>query len=495
MKLSEKITKPIIETKYLNVENTDRYRTIIRFFYEEYEKLKYWMYQEEVYEELVQHEYFNHYTMDQCQQDLSALVEWKNLMTMQDTKKVSSIEEFKNKKFRYQLSEYTVEIERMVLRLENLFIEGASLEPSLLERIKENMGKMEEISQDIPEKVYTWWNDINNDFVRLNQNYQDYMRDLNSLKAEEMMKTREFLLFKDKLVEYLRSFVQSLQVNVGVIEQRIKNCAPEVLNVIFQKVLEYEMAIPRMDVEVKEEEIYERIEGRFQSIKEWFVDTAGRGAEADKVFDTTNEVIRKITRYATRISELSNSGENRKEEYRKLALIFDGCKDIKEAHCLSANVFGIEQPLHLKGDFGRETDSINSGVYDEKPAEIMIKPRTRTYREKAERRPIIDRSKEKQEMRQQMLKKIEREKSLMDSYIVNNSLDFKSLPVIEPEVRNTFLIWLSKGLAHKNGHGKTEDGREYTVHWPDDGKMCTIKCTDGVFQMPEFVITFSDDKE
>lgn len=495
MKLSEKITKPIIETKYLNVENTDRYRTIIRFFYEEYEKLKYWMYQEEVYEELVRHEYFNNYTMDQCQQDLSALVEWKNLMTMQDTKKVSSIEEFKNKKFRYQLSEYTVEIERMVLRLENLFIEGASLEPSLLERIKENMGKMEEISQDIPEKVYTWWNDINNDFVRLNQNYQDYMRDLNSLKAEEMMKTREFLLFKDKLVEYLRSFVQSLQVNVGVIEQRIKNCDPEVLNVIFQKVLEYEMAIPRMDVEVKEEEIYERIEGRFQSIREWFVDTAGHGAEADKVFDTTNEVIRKITRYATRISELSNSGENRKEEYRKLALIFDGCKDIKEAHCLSANVFGIEQPLHLKGDFSRETDSINSGVYDEKPEEVMIKPRTRTYREKAERRPIIDRSIEKQEMRQQMLKKIEREKSLMDSYIVNNSLDFKSLPVIEPEVRNTFLIWLSKGLAHKNGHGKTEDGREYTVHWPDDGKMCTIKCTDGVFQMPEFVITFSDDKE
>lgn len=56
------------------------------------------------------------------------LTEWKNLNTIQDTRKVSSIEEFKNKKFRYQMSEYSVEIERLVLRLENLLIEGASLD-------------------------------------------------------------------------------------------------------------------------------------------------------------------------------------------------------------------------------------------------------------------------------------------------------------------------------------------------------------------------------
>ena len=60
---------------------------------------------------------------------------------------------------------------------------------------------------------------MNNDFIRLNQNYQDYIRDLNSVKAEEMMRTKEFLVFKDKLVEYLRNFVKGLQKNVGVIEE------------------------------------------------------------------------------------------------------------------------------------------------------------------------------------------------------------------------------------------------------------------------------------
>ena len=128
--------------------------------------------------------YFRDYTPEQCQQDLNALVSWGNLITMQDTRKVSTIEEFKNKKFRYQLSEATVEIERMVIRVENLFIESSSLEPTPLERIRINLGKIPEMQNKDREKIYTWWNDLNNDFIRLNQNYQDYMRELSSVKAE-----------------------------------------------------------------------------------------------------------------------------------------------------------------------------------------------------------------------------------------------------------------------------------------------------------------------
>ncbi len=84
-----------------------------------------------------------------------------------------------------------MEIERLVLRLENLFIEGASLEPTLLERIRINISRFSQMADEDLNKVYTWWNDLNNDFVRLNQNYQDYIRDLNSVKAEEMMHTKE----------------------------------------------------------------------------------------------------------------------------------------------------------------------------------------------------------------------------------------------------------------------------------------------------------------
>ncbi len=258
MKIHEKLVKPVMEAKYLNVENTGRYRSIIRLFYINYEKLKYWMYQEEVYDELVQDPYFASYTMEQCQQDLAALKEWGNLATIQDTRRVTSIEEFKNKKFRYQLTETAVEIERMVIRLENLFIEGSSLEPTLLERLRIALTKMEDMAEEDTEKIYGWWNDLNNDFIRLNQNYQDYMRELNSVKAEEMMKTKEFLIFKDRLIEYLRSFVKCLQMNVTAIEQSLKKVKPETEKYILEEVTAYEMSIPRIEMERDEQQIYER---------------------------------------------------------------------------------------------------------------------------------------------------------------------------------------------------------------------------------------------
>lgn len=59
MRINETLKKPMLEAKYLNVDNTDRYRPIIRLFYLNYEKLKYWIYQEEVYEELKEDPYFS----------------------------------------------------------------------------------------------------------------------------------------------------------------------------------------------------------------------------------------------------------------------------------------------------------------------------------------------------------------------------------------------------------------------------------------------------
>lgn len=114
-----------------------------------------------------------------------------------------------------------MDMKKRSVKIIHLFIEGSSLEPTLLERLRINLEKLNEMASKDGEKIYGWWNNLNNDFIRLNQNYQDYMRELNSIRAEEMMKTKEFLVFKERLIEYLRSFVKSLQINVTAIEQQL----------------------------------------------------------------------------------------------------------------------------------------------------------------------------------------------------------------------------------------------------------------------------------
>ena len=492
MHVTEKLIRPLTEAKYLNADNVDRYRSIMRIFFENYEKLKYWMYQEEVYAEIIQDPYFSEYRMDQCQQDLAALTEWKNLVAIQDTRKVSSIEEFKNKKFRYQMSEYSVEIERLVLRLENLLIEGASLEPSLLERIRHSIEQFPEMGEKDRDVVYTWWKDLNTDFIRLNQNYQDYIRDLNSVKAEEMMRTKEFLVFKDKLIEYLRNFIKGLQRNVGVIEENLRAIDQDLLNRIFEKVIAYELAIPRVETEVSYEMIEEKTKGRYQSIYSWFVSENGKENEAGKLFDATNEIIRRITRYAAQLSEKNALGANRREEYRKVAEMFMKCDDISEAHKMSAMVFGLERPIHLKGDRPRETESMNKSVYEESALEFVLKPRIRSYHERSRRSAIRENSTEKEATRKQMIEQIRQDKKKIEALENDGRIDFACLPVIDSRVREILLKWLSDALEDGDYSARTDDGRQYVLDMSGAKEQCVVHCEDGNFTMPKLAIVFQE---
>lgn len=491
MDIDSKVTKQIDEMRYLTVDNTWRYRSILRYFYLQYEKMKYWIYKEEVFEELRQHEQFKEYTLEQCKQDLEVLLSWRNLLAIQDTSKVATVEEFKNKQFRYQLSEYSVEIERLTIRLENLFVESASLEPSLLERIKDELKKFHRMVNEDEKNAGSWWNSLNNDFKRLNQNYQDYIRDLYSLKAEEMMKTREFLVFKDKFIDYLRDFIKGLQYNANAIEYILNEITEAEINTVLDKVFEYEKSIPRIDAEIHDDIIKDNIYGRWTNLKEWFLGSKGQESEASKLLNITNEIIRKITRFASQIAESRNSAANRKEEYKKLSEMFLKCENMEEAHKLSGLVFGIFNMKHIKGDTVRSTESINSSIYDEKPCMEIVKPRIRAYREKAVRNPIINNEQRKNAMLEKIIKIRQEERKIIDSYIKDNVIDFSKLPEIDTQVRITLLRWLSKGMNSADRKAKTEDGRIYKVESPESfDKKCTLMCKDGTFEMPAYILRF-----
>ena len=58
MRIADKLGKPISETAYLTAENVTRYRAILRFFYLQHERIRYWLDQDEVYEEMKKYEEF-----------------------------------------------------------------------------------------------------------------------------------------------------------------------------------------------------------------------------------------------------------------------------------------------------------------------------------------------------------------------------------------------------------------------------------------------------
>ena len=73
------------------------------------------------------------------------LVEWKNLIAVQELKHVRTIAEYKNRQFRYSMTENAVEIERLTVKLENRYRESGNLSSCYLMRIEEALMDMERI--------------------------------------------------------------------------------------------------------------------------------------------------------------------------------------------------------------------------------------------------------------------------------------------------------------------------------------------------------------
>lgn len=493
MEINEKLSKKITETSYLTAENTKRYRPILRFFYEQYERINYMLYKEEVFNELNGKLNFEDYTIEMCESDLTALVNWGNLTALQDTNNVSTVEEFKHRKFRYQLSEYAVEIERLVIKLENLHIEGASLEPKLIERIKESIESIEKISTQSETEVLSFWENLNNDFKRLNQDYQDYIKTFYNVKMEEVAKSKQFILYKNDLVKYLREFIKSLQENSYVIEEKLKKLEKTTEERILEKVYLGQKKIVRidkLDEEIDEQELKNRNKAKWENIKKWFLGTKTKPSEVEKINEKTTEIIRKITRIANQIAESKGNVSSKKAEYKKICEMFCRVENIEEAHKLSSLVFGMFNTRHTKGNFVRETDSINSSLIEEPSNEYEVKPRIRAYKEKEPKIAIIYKTAEKKLQVEKYLKQLELERKEIEKYIKDGKIDIKELPIIKSTFRKTLLKWISKAGLSTNKQITTEDGRKIKLIYPQNNQRCVLECEDGNLEMPAFILEF-----
>ena len=482
----------INETSYLSVPNAPVYRKIMRCFYREYEKMNFKMYKEDIFQLLKKDELFRDYTMEQLVLDLDMLVKWKNLTPIQDPGRVYTIAEYKNKQYQYTMSEYAVEIERLTVRLENIFVESGNLSTNFFVRLEKSLDEAEFMQTVSLKEVNEWWNLMQEDFRRLNQNYQDYLRDFYSGKSEQLMKSVEFIVHKDKFIKYLNEFIQEMQRHSRKIERLLEKNTLLMENSILEKVVQSELEIPHATLEIRgnaEPSIRENVMGKWNSLKNWFIDSNGRECECKKVLKITNDIIRSIIQNAALIVQIQNWGISRKDDYKKFLHMFLQCEDLDEARRLSAHVFGVQKIQHFKTIEAREEDSINNSVYDEEPSVYLLKPHTRNYREKKDKRGFEDKTFQKMIQREAYLKQAKKQKEIVMHYIRDNKITFSEIDeTVEESTRAVFLQWISLANMSSQKTGRTEYGQEYRLTRKDG--TCVLKCEDGNLVMPSYILEF-----
>jgi uncharacterized protein (TIGR02677 family) len=486
--------KKIVETSYLTADSAANYRTILRYFYHQHERMRDFIAPEELLEYMRTIPSFSDYQEEQLHQQLAQLVKWNNLIARQDMTSAKTIEEYKKKRFRYQCTPYTVEIERMIVQLEKLgdTFQG-SLERSQFDRLFQALttlhNELDLVLNKPAEEYMRVWEDVFRYFQSIRTSTADYIAYINSEQTDQRMQTDAFLIYKNQFTTYLRDFIVSLQKTSLQIQQLLSELHHSRLHQYFQKLIEHRQAIPRLeDVLSSTNDWLNEYDEYWFSLRQWFLGSDKQKSELDILQWQTNEMIRRMTRYVQRIGERQQHFRSRKKDYLQLSKWFTECEDIEEAHKLSAVVFGSMTIQHLQLE-DATTENLHVDTWDEAPVELTIKPRTVRYREKTKPGSFDSHDKKKKQQRDKYLKEREQEKRLIEKYMNEGQITLSSLTTVEPFIRKVLLSWIGKSMISKNRVVKTDYGLLVKVSL-DYERTITLKAQDGDLQMPDATFIF-----
>lgn len=316
----------------------------------------------------------------------------------------------------------------------------------------------------------------------------DYLAHLESEKIEEMMMIEAFLAFKDSLTDYLRNFMTVLQRTSIKIEAVLKQFSPEFIQVASGKLADYYLSIPRLDDSITKEQLREKYINQWQGLNSWFLGYEGRESDLAYLQNITNETVRRITRFAQRLGEKHHNFKSRKKDFSHLADLFSECTSIKNAHELSACVFGVFHTRHLYAEV-KETEDIYAEIWTSPPTEITINPRIRSYREKTKPQAVISYPQEKKNMLKEYLLEKEAEQKLIDNLLENKRVILAKISTTDPYIRKTLLNWIGKSMGNKKGIAKTETGHRFKLIEVDKQRI-TLNWDDGILILPNYVIEF-----
>lgn len=482
--------KKVTEASYLTAEKHEKYRVVLRFFYIQHERMRDFLFPEEVLAYVQEQREFSDYSLEELQNDLARLVQWGNLFARQEMSSARTIEEFKKKRFRYQCTPYTVEFERMLVQMEqqgDTF--GGSLERTPFERLLEAIRKIEKMSET-DEQCAGLWEDIVLYFKKITQDTSDYMAYITSDEASERMQTDAFLLYKDRFVSYLRDFVVSLQQTAAHIQGALRELEKKEMNRFFQQVIRHRDKTFRF--EEKDADPFQELSEMWDNICSWFIGHSLDESEYERLQLKTNDAIRRITLIVQRMGERHQQFRSRKMDYLHVASWFQSISSLDESHRLSSVLFGVAHTKHLYSTEDA-TEDIYADIWDEAPADHEIMPRVQGIRTRTKADAMQERQIEKQAAREAFLKRRSEEQELVNQYIKDNKLVVRELGLVEPAVRKVMLGWIGRAMLRDDRTIKTEFGRMVKVSVLD-GPPAALRSTDGQLTMPNVVFEF-DGKE
>ncbi|CAH0251866.1 TIGR02677 family protein [Peribacillus simplex] len=499
MDIEQRLLQPFTKAKYLSEGNFRRYTSIIYYLYQQHE-----VYYAppslptSILEHLHTHDtlgIFDEYTLSKLEEDLKSLEDWGNVISHADSSRVTRIEDFNKRKLRYQCTQETIDIERMLEKLNSQInrVKG-SLDAGLVNSLSGLILKLEshqktgDWSKEEREELSKLWQKIFDEFSGLRKESSDYLGVIHSKNIEDAMVNKEITAFRLKFTEYLTGFIITLQKNIHIIEYTIKEIDKNLIDAFIVELTENQKDKPTFDEALTDEEYHDIFTNQWNSMKKWFVYDEFDERYVDYLLKQTSETISRFTKYLQQISERDQQIKNRKKDFEHMARLFKNESDFQVCQKSFGAITNIEHPLHF---FSQKSRTVNSDetLFEHEPEVKALKDAKEVpSRERCKMAAIQATAEDVIENERMRLKKETEEKAVQD-LVGKEIVRLRELKGVEPFIRKAILQWISQVVGKSKMTGKTDQGIPYRIEKESEEEIGLL-CTDGILNMPDYVLYF-----
>ncbi|PWV94545.1 uncharacterized protein (TIGR02677 family) [Paenibacillus cellulosilyticus] len=488
--------------QYLNTDNTEQYRPIVRIFYEQHLKFSSYLSFQEVYQLLRNSEYWRRfelleYTEKNLETDLKMLVEWGDLEVIQDNTKATSYEDYQKKKYRYKASEILIDIERMLIATEKRAgtIRGG-LEKQVADRILEELAKIANNHLTNPEEVYYIWRDLMRRHDQLRNDTSDYLSLINAESTEKLLRSESFIPYKGQFVSYLDGFVAHIAEKRTLIQKRLREMPTWHIDYTIQAVVDFERKFPQFLISQEEYDVGAAKGARiaeWNALKSWFIEEDGRESGFSFLIKQTRGAISKVLRIAQQIGEKAYQYKSRKNDYLQIARWFYDAKNLDECHMIASYMFGTQEARHV---FALPKTGANpyQTVWENDPYEIELRKTTRAGRARKRSQTVNEDPMKEFALLNEHQKNEELKREYLELITTDRIIRIRDITVAHPMVREAILDMVGRATVSSNGNGITEEGRRFKMRFLSN-ELEYLRCPDGTLTMGDIEIQFMEEAE
>ena len=337
---------------YLDTANADRYRQLIGVLLDNKRRFGLRMTPAQIEAALWERLSVRYETPEALERDLEALREWGAVDSHQDTSRASSTQEFKRRRFTYDITAAGEIAERAALAVDGIAARIGALErsqlPELLEALTTLAGEAQR-SEPRPPKLVSLFNDVAAKLDRLRTDTSDFMRELGAVMVDEQaVELEPFERYKRRVIDHLTGFRAELRrldhqfsAAIGQVE------AAGLARIVAIAASSDEPPVWGLSDEEVASRRAERLADEWRGVRRWFLGGDGERPPWRELDRALGDAIEWIINAAQRLIDRRSRRIDRAAEYRALARLFDRATSTADCHTLYAAVFGLHQPRHF----------------------------------------------------------------------------------------------------------------------------------------------------